>query len=159
MQGAINLAEYPIEDLTSPEAQRLVARLRGEVHKNGVAALPSFLLPSAIEQIVSDVERIKDIAWRSDNEHNIYLDDLEGRTDEEVEIRKLQQKSSKRCLTYDQIPRTSPISVCVATQCSLMSDTLTNVGRVQLASPDRLSGPCAGARAALSDCWLVSFLR
>jgi len=111
MQGCVNLTAYPLENLDSEEGRVLVERTCSDLKRTGVAALPSFLLPSALHQIVSDAEKICPIAYRSNNEHNIYLDDLLGQSEDEVRIREMQQKSSKTCITYDQIPRSSLISV------------------------------------------------
>lgn len=110
MQGCVNLAVYPLENLNSEQGQALVKRTQDDLQRNGVAVLPDFLLPEALEKIVADAVKFSP-AFRSDNEHNIYLDDSEGTSEAERQIRQMQQKSSKTCITYDQIPCTSLISV------------------------------------------------
>jgi len=86
--------------------------LREEYEKNGVVLLTNFLTPSAISKIVEQsLAAVKDKANNihySDNTHNPYL-----QPDDDTLLpthpKRFQVKSSKSCITYDQIPEDSPI--------------------------------------------------
>lgn len=74
MKNIVNLEDWPIDRLTSPEGQALVARCQADLAAEGMFNLAGFLRPEAIALIVSDVsDPLENASFRHARRHNIYF--------------------------------------------------------------------------------------
>lgn len=104
----INYSTYPIAETDGAVLKAVIARARHEVSENGIALLPKFMLPSAIRETIADTEEVLPNAFRGISDHNVYLED-----DLSVEPQhpgKIISRSSKSCVTHDQIKPTTPLN-------------------------------------------------
>jgi len=70
----INLALYPIDDLSTPAAQALVARCRRELVETGSCSLHDFLAPDALAQMVEEAREVAPLAhWEGRQHGSPYL--------------------------------------------------------------------------------------
>ena len=104
LEEIINLDEYPIED---KEFQR---SCKNAVDKNGVLILKGFLLPEALQIIRNEGMENKHKAYYCTQEHNVYLNPSDPTYDKDHPRNRL-IKSSKGCITDDQIPLNSPLHI------------------------------------------------
>ncbi len=102
----IDLERYPIGDLDAPAAQALIEQLRKDLAERGVALLPGFLKPEAVEQIVALADRLKPDAHLEDVWGTPYLE-LPNEEQPEGHPRRSSVHSLTWVIAYDQIPRSS----------------------------------------------------
>jgi len=93
----IDLDACPIDDRTFIE--RCMAGLRTE----GVLTLPGFLRPEAIKALVTEAEAKKHLAYFTTSSHNVYLCETQPELGDDHVFNR-QVRSSKGCITTDQIP-------------------------------------------------------
>ena len=76
----------------------------------GVLLLPKFLLPEALKQTIKEAEAQAHLAYFTKNTHNVYLSEPDTSLPED-HIFNRQVKSSKGCITTDQIQSKSGLHV------------------------------------------------
>lgn len=54
----VNLARYPLTDLATPAAQRIIADGRAQLADNGLCLLPDFLTPLALDAMAHEARRL-----------------------------------------------------------------------------------------------------
>ena len=124
----VNYSKYPIaESSDNTILQEVIARARHELNEKGIVLLPNFMLPSAISETVTDTEKALPNAFRGISDHNVYLEDCK----EEICLgqdhpSKIISRSSKSCVTHDQITASTPLNKLY------MSQEMTNFVRVLL---------------------------
>ena len=102
LQTLVNLEHFPITQAA------FQASSKRELDDNGVLVLPGFLLPEAIGSVVKEAHQCKDKVYYTSSDHNIYLEP----TDPNYALthpRNRKVRSSKGCITTDQIPEGSPL--------------------------------------------------
>ena len=70
----VDLGRYPVTDLSSPEARRVIAEGRAQLAATGAAELPGFVTPEGVEALVADAERLAPRAHESGGMGNVYLE-------------------------------------------------------------------------------------
>jgi len=105
---AVDRERYPIDDLDGPVGRALVARCRSELAAVGACDLPGFLPRQAVEQIVAEIPRWGATPHRTETTHNIEFSGGEADRADDDPLR-LQVRSAKSLIAYDQIPGSSPL--------------------------------------------------
>ncbi len=104
----IDLDKYPIKDLHSSQGRKFLRRCRQALHQTGLCQLPGFMLPQAVEALVAQGLELLSLSFATDSLHNVYF----SVQDESLPLndpRRLMQRSAKKAIAYDQIPRQSLI--------------------------------------------------
>merc|ERR1712013_426927 len=108
LQGLVNISQYPVEDPTSSDFSKLVARCRETFVRDGIVTLPNFLTEEAVAAVVSEVEAAKGSAWFTDTEHNVFLDSGDDLFPQE-HVRNRQMPTTVASLAYDCLDQKSPL--------------------------------------------------
>ena len=106
--NTVDLERYPIDDLDGPVGRALVARCRSELASVGACDLPGFLERQAVEQIVAEIPQWGATPHRTETTHNIEFSGGEAELADDDPLR-LQVRSAKSLIAYDQIPDSSPL--------------------------------------------------
>ena len=106
--GTVDLTRYPIGDLGGPAGRALVSRCRAELAALDACDLPGFLRADAVKRIVDGLTEARAIAYRTDTMHNIEFSGREAELEPDDPLR-IQVRSAKWLVAYDQIPGSSPI--------------------------------------------------
>jgi len=83
---------------------------RQKLSNTGVLLLPQFLLPEALNQIRKEAQARAHLAYFTKKTHNVYLSEPDASLPE-THIFNRQVKSSKGCITTDQIQSESGLHV------------------------------------------------
>jgi hypothetical protein len=148
---AIDFERYPIDDLDGPAARTLVARCREQLGCLGACELEGFLRAEAVSDAVRSVQGRQSLAFRTETTHNLEFSGREAELDADDPLR-IQVRSAKALLAYDQIPGDSPLRAVYE------SDVLTRFVGAALASSrstarrtrSARSTSCSTARATSS---------
>jgi len=108
LQGLVNISQYPVEDPTSSDFSKLVARCRETFVSDGIVTLPNFFTKEAVDAVVSEVEAAKGSAWFTDTEHNVFLDSGDELFPQE-HVRNRQLPTTVASLAYDCLDQKSPL--------------------------------------------------
>jgi hypothetical protein len=73
LANLVDLDRYPIADVDSSRRGRLIDRCRADMAAVGASVLPSFVLPTAVAQMVSEVAWREHLAFHKVKQHNVYL--------------------------------------------------------------------------------------
>ena len=68
----IDFERYPIADLASPAARKVVAKARADLAATGCASFPGFLLPEATALAAAQAAEAAPHAFVTDDWHNAY---------------------------------------------------------------------------------------
>lgn len=104
----IDLTRYPITDLTSPDAQRVIDNARAQIARMGAAELSNFITPAGVAELVRDAEAL---APRSHPSGGIGTAYLELPSDEWAKDhpRQTWMPYAVRAVGYDVMPLDSPL--------------------------------------------------
>lgn len=70
----INLARYPVHNITDPVTQALIARCRGELESQAFAVMDDFLTPEAVSLFWYESMSLSDLTARREKTRSAYLD-------------------------------------------------------------------------------------
>ncbi|KAJ7373020.1 hypothetical protein OS493_015492 [Desmophyllum pertusum] len=111
IRSIIDYSSYPIAETDNHILQEVIQRARCELKENGIALLPNFMLPWAIRETIQDTQEALPNAFRGISDHNVYLEDCkDDSTLEKDHPKKIISRSSKSCVTHDQIKTSSPLN-------------------------------------------------
>lgn len=110
----VDLDRYPIDALTAPAGQRLIARCRSELAACGVASLPGFVRPAAVAQTIVVADALADSAWHANRTHNVYFTDPPTSGVATSDPRRRRVRSSQRAIAYDLLPDDAPVRTLYA---------------------------------------------
>jgi len=85
-------------------------KCRQKLSDTGVLLLPQFLLPEALNQTIKEAQARAHLAYFTKNTHNVYLSEPDTSLPE-THVFNRQVKSSKGCITTDQIQSESGLHV------------------------------------------------
>ncbi|HYI74341.1 MAG TPA: hypothetical protein VEW90_03650 [Gaiellaceae bacterium] len=108
LADVVDLERYPIHDLGSTSGRALVERCRRDLEGLGASDLEGFMRPEAIEPVVAWAMTAMPDAYRTETQHNVYF----TTPDPELPVddpRRIQVRSAKSGLAYDEIPLESPL--------------------------------------------------
>jgi hypothetical protein len=108
----IDLDRYPIDDLQSPRGRSLIDGVRRAMADNVLCALPQFLRPAALSQMVSEAEALAPLAYPGPTEASPYFfnygtADLAALPSDHPRRRKTPRRM--RQIAYDLIPRSTAV--------------------------------------------------
>jgi hypothetical protein len=98
----VNLDKYPLMD------QDFQQKCHAHFKSEGSLVLPNFLNQKAIDAIQHESAQNKELAYFTNDHHNIYLTPLDSEHPQDHPHNRL-VLSSKGCLATDQIPNSSPL--------------------------------------------------
>jgi hypothetical protein len=104
----IDLARYPITDLSSDAARKLIDGCRGDMAAGGACQLPGFVRAEAVDALAEEADALAPLAHYQDDTHNVYFEDIDESLPED-DARRLLQHSSSAAVAWDQIPAGSGI--------------------------------------------------
>jgi len=104
----VDLARYPIADLTSAAAQELVANYRRQLAETGVALLRGFLTPPAAAAMAAEARAATPGAYFCDSTHNVYLESDDGAFPPD-HPRRRRLRTIVGSVAYDLLPAGSPL--------------------------------------------------
>lgn len=70
----IDLGNYPLNRLGSPEGRRLVAQCHDRLRRTGVCLLPGFVTKAALERMADEARAVESEAYFCRSSHNAYLE-------------------------------------------------------------------------------------
>ncbi len=108
LEQTVDLERYPIDALDEPAGRALVERCRDELAISGACELPGFLAPEAVAQVLEEVAPLRTAAFATNTTHNIEFSGRESELASDDPLR-IQVRSAKSLVAYDQIPRDSPL--------------------------------------------------
>jgi hypothetical protein len=108
LADAIDLERYPIDDLDGLAARTVVGRCREQLGSLGACELEGFLRADAVTDAVRSVQGPGSLAFRTETTHNLEFTGREADVDADDPLR-IQVRSAKALLAYDQIPGDSPL--------------------------------------------------
>lgn len=146
LSHVIDLDRYPIDRLDSPPGAALVDRCRADLAAGGACQLPGFLRSEAVARLVAEALGKRGQAYRTDDVHNVYFEEVPAAAGP-GDVLGLLQHSSKSAIAWDLVDADSPLRVAYG------SDELTAfLGRVL--GPDglhRYADPLAAASLMVFD--------
>ncbi|GAB2634933.1 hypothetical protein GCM10027068_12960 [Prescottella soli] len=104
----IDLDRYPIHRLDSEEGRRLVERCRKDLRTRGACQLHGFIRPKAVEILVAESLEKAVHAYRTDDTHNVYFEEIpeDAAADDP---RGMLQHSAKLTIAWDEIAEESAL--------------------------------------------------
>ena len=109
IERIINYSKYPITEPNSAIFVEVIKRARHELNEKGIALLPDFMLQSALKETITDTEQVLPKAFRGISDHNVYLEDCKEEKLEPNRPSQIISRSSKSCVTHDQIKASTPL--------------------------------------------------
>lgn len=102
-ESLINLGKYPITDLSTPEAQRLIKRCQTELKSIGKCSLSEFLKANTAAALAAELEAALQDPHIQNMQHNVYFkkEDVSFPADHPA---RFQLTTSQNALAYDRIP-------------------------------------------------------
>jgi hypothetical protein len=107
-QDLVDLSRYPILDLESAGAQRVLSAARAQLRMMGAAELPGFVEPVGLVRLVEDARALAPSAYRSTGKGTPYLE-LPDTTFPEAHPRRHLGSFAVGVIAYDQFPADSPL--------------------------------------------------
>jgi len=104
----VDLARFPIGDLTGAAAQDLIAQYRRQLAETGVALLRGFLTPQATAAVAAEARAAAPGAYFCDNTHNVYLEPDDGDFAPD-HPRRRRLRTIVGSVAYDLLPPGSPL--------------------------------------------------
>jgi hypothetical protein len=104
----VDLARYPIADLASAAAQRVVLDYRRQLAETGVALLNGFLTTEATAAMAAEARAHAGRAFFCDSTHNVYLEPHDDAFPSD-HPRRLRLHTVVGSIAYDLLPRDSPL--------------------------------------------------
>lgn len=99
----IDLARYPIEDLTSDEGAEFARSSRRQFEETGLCMLPGFVRPEALESLAEEANGVADKAYYCRSTHNPYLQ-LDDQALPEGHAKRRQEHTYVGSVAYDLVP-------------------------------------------------------
>lgn len=101
-ENMVDLARYPIADLSSAEGAAFAADCRKQYETTGLCMLNGFIRPEVLEQLAAEAEGLSAKAYFCKSTHNAYLTEEDGLDDADVRAR--QEETYVGSVAYDLIP-------------------------------------------------------
>jgi hypothetical protein len=110
-ENIVDLERYPVNDLASPQARRMIEAARGRLAERGVAILPGFVRPGALEAMVKDTEALRPTAFLEDVAAGTAYLTLPDESFPAGHPRRTAIRSATWVLAYDLIPEAHGVRV------------------------------------------------
>jgi len=104
----VDLKRYPIELLTSPEAQLLIEDCQAKIAQTGACELKNFVTPAGLEALIADAVRLEGTAFHNALVGNAYLDTPDESLPPD-HVRRATEPTSLGAVAYDQFPTDSAL--------------------------------------------------
>lgn len=103
----VDAERYPVADLDGAAGQAMVARLRGQLARDGACRLPGFLRPAAVTALAAEAEALAPLAYRGPTEASPYYAKRDDRLGDDLPADHPRRRRATRVLSqvaYDLIP-------------------------------------------------------
>lgn len=103
----VDAGRYPVADLDGAAGQAMVARLRGQLARDGACRLPGFLRPAAVTALAAEAEALAPLAYRGPTEASPYYAKRDDRLGDDLPADHPRRRRATRVLSqvaYDLIP-------------------------------------------------------
>ena len=104
----IDLARYPIEDLSIEAARALIADCQAQLKQSGACSLPGFVKLEAVKVMVTEIEPLRTQAFHNTQQHNVYFK-ADNLTLPEDHPARRKIRTSQKTIAYDLLPKTAGI--------------------------------------------------
>ena len=104
----VDLSKYPLDDVNSQKFRTLLKSTRASYVEQGIVTLPGFMLPSAVQKSVAEVERAKGAEWFTKSTHNVFLDAGDNSLSKN-HIRNRELPTTVASLAYDRLDINGPL--------------------------------------------------
>ena len=104
----VDLARFPIVDLSSAEGARFASQCRNEYLETGLCLLEGFIRPEALRQLTGEANAVTDDAFFCNNTHNAYLTETDSELAED-DIARVQEQTYVGSVPYDCIDEHSAL--------------------------------------------------
>lgn len=108
LDSLIDFEHYPINDLSSTGGTKLAEKCRAELRAQGACRLDDFLRPEALARMVDEANALIDLAYRQDDVHNVYFEEVDESLPES-DPRRMLQHTSQAAIAWDHTPPTADI--------------------------------------------------
>lgn len=108
VSALVDLAQYPMEDLTAADSIAFADKCRLQYQQTGLCMLPGFIRPDALDALAKEASTFSDKAYFCKSSHNAYLNDGDssaGKTD----AANRQEQTYVGSVAYDAIPNSSQL--------------------------------------------------
>ena len=102
----VDLAAYPISNLTSEESRAFANKCRVQYQQTGLCMLPGFILPEALDSLANEASTFSDKAFFCKSTHNAYLNDGDSKAGKSDAANR-QEQTYVGSVAYDYIPESS----------------------------------------------------
>jgi hypothetical protein len=102
-EALVDLARYPVGELTGRDGRALVDRCRRQLAESGACELPGFLTPTAVTALAEEAQTLAAFAHRSRVEGTCYLD-FPDETYPDGHPRRVVGPNALGAVAYDQFP-------------------------------------------------------
>ncbi|MEM7533155.1 MAG: 2OG-Fe(II) oxygenase [Chloroflexota bacterium] len=103
IEALINLKQYPLNDLTTTTAQKLIARCQAELQTTGKCSLSDFLRPEVVPTLAAEVKSALKESYVQLIEHNVYFKKDDASLPDDHPARQ-RITTRQKALAYDRIP-------------------------------------------------------
>lgn len=100
--GLVNLARYPISDLTTPPARAVIARGRRQLETTGLCLLPDFVEPVALAAMVSEARALGPTAYHAETS-------MKGSYSDMQPVPLPPSRNACAAVAYDRMAAESPV--------------------------------------------------
>lgn len=104
----VDLQRYPVHDLASDRGHELVAACQASLNSAAACRLDGFVTPQAIERMAEEARQLVDQAYRQDDVHNVYFEDIDTSLLDD-DRRRLLQHTSQAAIAWDLTPADSAV--------------------------------------------------
>lgn len=104
--GMVNLARYPLDDLSSERGARFLSDCRRQFRETGLCMLPEFIRPRALEALAVEASSVADQAYFCRSRHDPYLSTAEPDSDDQS---REQEQTFVGSVPYDRLDPNSAL--------------------------------------------------
>ncbi|SDZ07048.1 hypothetical protein SAMN05216215_104512 [Saccharopolyspora shandongensis] len=106
----IDLERYPIDQLNSRKGRALIDFCHASLAFEGACQLAGFFRPEAVDRLVAEAQEKQSAAYRTDDTHNVYFEQVPSESAADNPAAVLQH-SSKLTIAWDLVGEDSPLRV------------------------------------------------
>ena len=108
VSALVDLAQYPIDDLTAAKSIAFAEKCRLQYQKTGLCILPGFIRPEALDTLANEATTFSENAYFCKSSHNAYLNDGDSNAGE-TDAANRQEQTYVGSVAYDTIPNSSQL--------------------------------------------------
>lgn len=111
IENLLNLERYPLDDKNHSQRKELVDRCKAELANQLYCVIPEFVLKQALGTMSEEAGQLHSMSNHNNALRNCYLHGQADTSFPQDHPRNLQDRSSVRMISYDQVPNESPLKL------------------------------------------------